>query len=128
MRLFGLLPLVCLTAALSGCGADNSTLDDAGRLSCQDGYLAGAAQLTGRPDVETFHLISAYQASARSQTTLLVAWRNDHATLGTSVKKTQQVADDAVRVLLNVCRSVGFTPSAPPAPSAPSAPGTSPSR
>ena len=119
MRLFGLVPLVCLTAALSGCGADNTALDDAGRLSCQDGYLAGAAQLTGRPDVETFHLISAYQASAKSQTKLLVAWRNDHAPLGTSVKKTQQLADDAVRILLNVCRSVGFTPTAPAAPATP---------
>ena len=119
MRLFGLLPLLCLSAALSGCGSDNTTLDDAGQLSCQDGFLAGAAQLTGRPDVESFHLISAYQASSKSQTKLLVAWRNDHATLGTSVKKTQQVADDAVRVLLNVCRSAGFTPSAPSAPAAP---------
>ena len=122
MNLTALVPLLCAAAVLTGCGDDHTALDGPGRQACQDGFLAGAAQLRGESDVEALRLIEAYQASATSRTQLVVAWREDHASLGTAVHKTQQDADEAVRVLLNVCRSAGFIPAAPATPSAPSEP------
>ena len=113
MNLTALVPLLCAAAVLTGCGDDHTALDGPGRQACQDGFLAGAAQLSGASDVEALHLIEAYQASASSRTQLVVAWREDHASLGTAVKKSQRDADEAVRVLLNVCKSTGFTPAAP---------------
>ena len=125
MKLTPLLPLLCAVAVLSGCGSDHTALDGPGAQACQDAFLAGDAQLNGQPDAEALHLIEAYQKSAASQTGLVGVWRTDHATLGTAAKKTQQDADDAVRVLLNICRATGFKPAAPsavPTPTAPTAP------
>ena len=125
MDLTTLVPLLCAAALLTGCGSDPTALDGPGTQACQDAFLAGDAQLNGRPDAEALHLIEAYQRSADSQTGLVVVWRTDHASLGTAARKTQQDADDAVRVLLNVCRSTGFKPAAPSA--TPTAPTGSPS-
>lgn len=112
-----LTSVLCAVALVTGCGHDAAALDRPGAMACQGGFLAGTAQLNGQPDAEALHLIQAYQASATSRTPLVLAWRNDHATLGTAVKKTQPEADEAVRVLLNVCKASGFTVSAPSAPS-----------
>ena len=116
MNLTPLAPLLCAAVVLTGCGSDHTALDGAGTRACQEAFLAGDAQLNGQPDAETLHLIKGYQESATSQTQLVVAWRTDHASLGSAARKTQQDADEAVRVLLIVCRSTGFKPAAPSTP------------
>ena len=122
MNLTTLAPLPCAAAVLTGCGSEPTALDGAGTQACQDAFLAGAAQLNGQPDAEALHLIQAYQGSTTSRTQLVVAWRSDHASLGTAARKTQQDADEAVRVLLNICRSTGFKPAVPSAPASLPAP------
>jgi hypothetical protein len=109
--------LLCVVLLLSGCGGDGKALDQAARDACQEGFVAGAAELAGEPDVEALHLLNAYTKALRSHTTLMSDWRRSNAALGTSTRKTTQDADEAVRVLLNVCHALAFVP-VPPTPSA----------